>query len=329
MNSFGNIFKVEIFGESHGKVIGVILDGVPPGLSLSPNDFREDMAKRQGGSPGTTARVEEDRVEILSGVFDGYTTGTPLAMTIENKDVDSSVYQTQKNIPRPGHADYTANAKYHGFQDYRGAGHLSGRVTAALVMAGVVAKKIIPPFVINSKIISIGGESPWDEKLTAAIKEGDSLGGIVECSVSGVPAGFGEPFFNSIESVISHIIFSIPGVRGVEFGDGFKAAQMKGSEHNDPIISANGATSKNGSGGINGGISNGNDIVFRVAVKPTSTISAKQHSFNLQSGQMEDVEFNGRHDACFALRVPIVIEAATAIAITDIFYRYLLTNHQH
>jgi len=325
MNSFGNIFKVEIFGESHGKVIGVVLDGVPAGLPLSPDDFKTDMSRRQGGSFGTTSRVEDDNVEILSGVFKGYTTGAPLAMIIRNSEVDSSLYEEQKEVPRPGHADYTANVKFRGFQDYRGGGHLSGRVSAALVMAGVIAKKLIPPMVIHSEIVSIGGENQWDEKLAAAIREGDSLGGVIECTINGVPAGFGEPFFNSIESVISHMIFSIPGVRGIEFGDGFKAAQMRGSEHNDPIISANGATSKNGAGGINGGISNGNDIVFRVAIKPTSTISAKQHSLNLTSGKPEDIEFKGRHDACFALRTPVVIEAAAAVVVADIFYREIFS----
>jgi len=318
MNSFGTIFKIAVFGESHGKVVGVVVDGAPAGLPLSPDDFGEDISRRHGGRFGTTTRIEEDKVEILSGVFNGYTTGAPLTLIVKNRDADSAVYESHSATPRPGHADYTANIKYHGFQDYRGAGHFSGRITVALIMAGVVAKKIIPSITISSQIINIGGENPWEDILTDAIKKGDSLGGIVECTINGVPAGLGEPFFDSIESVISHLIFSIPGIRGIEFGDGFKASQMRGSEHNDPIISADGTTSKNGSGGVNGGISNGNDIVFRVSIKPTPTISAKQQSFNFQREKIEEFETKGRHDACFALRTPVIIEAAAAIAITDL-----------
>ena len=317
MNSFGNIFKIEIFGESHGEVIGIVIDGLPAGIPLSPDEFKKDIARRQGGSTGTTSRVEEDIPEILSGVFNGFTTGAPLTIIVRNRDIDSSLYHTKRETPRPGHTDYTANVKYGGFQDYRGGGHSSGRMTVALIMAGVVAKKIISPITIDSQIISIGGVNPWHDKLANAIKEGDSLGGIIECTIAKVPAGLGDPFFDSVESVISHIVFSIPGVRGVEFGDGFRASGMRGSEHNDPIVSQNGTTSKNGSGGINGGISNGNDIVFRVAVKPTSTISAKQRSFNFQTGKVEDFKIEGRHDTCFALRTPVIIEAAAAIAIAN------------
>ena len=320
MNTFGSAFKIEIFGESHGKVIGIVLDGVPAGLSISPDDFTEDMGRRHVGGQGTTARREEDRVNILSGVFNGYTTGTPLALIVYNQQADSAVYDKQVDTPRPGHADYTAKIKYGGFQDYRGGGHFSGRVTVALIMAGVVAKKMIAPVSAKSYILNVGGENPWEEKLAAAIEAGDSLGGVVECTVNGLPAGVGEPFFNSLESLISHIIFSIPGIRGIEFGDGFQVACMMGSEHNDPIISADGATSKNGSGGINGGISNGNDIVFRVAIKPTSSISASQRSYNFRSNTIEEMRTEGRHDTCFALRTPVIIEAAATIAIADLLY---------
>jgi len=232
----------------------------------------------------------------------------------------SSDYAQHQHTPRPGHADFTSKIKYNGCNDWRGGGHHSGRITLALVLAGVVAKKALTPMVINAEILSIGGENPWDEKLRNAMEEGDSLGGIIECRIKNVPAGIGEPFFNSVESTIAHIVFAIPGIRGIEFGDGFKAAEMKGSEHNDPIISPNGTTSKNGAGGINGGITNGNEIIFRVAVKPTSSISKEQESYNFTTNQIEKFQVIGRHDACFALRTPVVIEAAAAIALADLSF---------
>ena len=319
MNSYGTLFRIQLFGESHGVAIGVVIDGVPPGLPLSTEDFQNDLSRRKGGSFGTTSRVEEERIQFLSGVFDGKTTGTPLAMVVENHNTLSSDYEQIRHIPRPGHADFTSKVKYGGCNDWRGAGHHSGRVTLALVLAGVVAKRVIAPIVINSAIVAIGGENPWDDKLRSVIEEGDSIGGIIECRIKNVPAGIGEPFFDSVESTIAHLIFAIPGIRGIEFGDGFKAAGMKGSEHNDPIISPHGATSRNGAGGINGGISNGNQILFRVAVKPTSSIPKVQESYNFATGKIEKFSIGGRHDACFALRTPVVIEAASAIALSDLW----------
>jgi chorismate synthase len=244
-----------------------------------------------------------------------------LAIAVNNANTISSDYESFKNSPRPGHADFVSRLKSGGFSDARGGGHHSGRVTLALVIAGVIAKKLLSPAVVSSKIIEIGGENPWDAKLDQAIAEGDSLGGIIECRIDGIRAGIGEPFFDSLESVLSHIVFAIPGIRGIEFGDGFKAAGMWGSDHNDPILTTSGETAKNGSGGVNGGISNGNRIVLRVAVKPTSSISKAQQSINLKSGVIEELTVLGRHDACFALRVPVVLEAAVSIALVDMLYQ--------
>ncbi len=318
MNSFGSKFHVSLFGESHGPAIGVIIDGVPSGIPLSKCDFTEDLARRAGGKKGATPRVEPDSLEFLSGVFNDHTTGSPLTVIVRNTNTRSGDYLNLKDIPRPGHADFVSLVKHRGFADSRGGGHHSGRITLALVIAGVVAKKIISPAKAVSTILSIGGEANWDAKLDEAIERGDSLGGIVECRVDGLTAGIGEPFFDSLESVISHIVFAIPGIRGIEFGDGFKAAQMWGSQHNDPIIDINGKTAGNNSGGINGGITNGNPVIFRVAVKPTSSISAPQRTINLRSGNLEQLIIEGRHDTCFALRVPVVLEAVTAIAVANL-----------
>ena len=321
MNTFGKLFRVQLFGESHGPAIGVVIDGIPAGLPLTPEEFRDDLLRRSGGRKGGTPRVEEDSLIFLSGVVQGHTTGSPLAVIVNNKNTISSDYESFKNSPRPGHADFVSRLKSGGYSDARGGGHHSGRVTLALVIAGVIAKKLLSPAVVSSRIIEIGGENPWDAKLDQAIAEGDSLGGIIECRIDGIRAGIGEPFFDSLESVLSHIVFAIPGIRGIEFGDGFKAAGMWGSEHNDPILTTSGETAKNGSGGVNGGISNGNRIVLRVAVKPTSSISKAQQSINLKSGVIEELTVLGRHDACFALRVPVVLEAAASIALVDMLYQ--------
>jgi chorismate synthase len=318
MNSFGSKFRVSLFGESHGTAIGVVIDGVPSGIPLSNADFSEDLSRRAGGKKGATPRVEPDNLEFLSGLFNNHTTGSPLTVIVRNTNTRSGDYLNLKNTPRPGHADYVSLVKHRGFADSRGGGHHSGRITLALVIAGVVAKKIISPAKPVSTILHIGGESQWDSKLDEALEKGDSLGGLLECRINELPAGIGEPFFNSFESVISHIVFAIPGIRGIEFGDGFHAAQMWGSEHNDPITDLNGQTAGNSAGGINGGISNGNQVVFRVAVKPTSSITMPQRTINLKSGKMEELIIEGRHDTCFALRVPVVLEAATAIAVANL-----------
>lgn len=319
MNSFGHNFRISLFGESHGAAVGVVIDGVPAGIALSEADFADDLARRKGGTLGTTSRVEPDEPELLSGIYNGHTTGAPIAVLFRNRCQHSEDYASLANTPRPGHADWVAAEKFGGWNDPRGGGHFSGRLTVALVAAGVVAKKIVGAR-ISAQMCEIGGESNpamWQQMLTQATTEGDSLGGIVECRAEGAGVGLGEPFFDSLESTISHLLFSIPGVRGVEFGDGFGAARKRGSEHNDPIISPDGTTATNGAGGINGGISNGNPIVLRVAVKPISSIRREQHTLNTLSGTVEPLCIGGRHDVCIALRAAVVVEAAVAIALAD------------
>ena len=319
MNSFGKIFRISIFGESHSDSIGVTLDGVPPGIEINPNEFIEELKKRAPGKPGTTQRIEEDTPLFLSGIYNGFSTGDPLTIIIKNRAHKPQDYQHLKDFYRPGHADFTSEKKSKGFAPKSGGGHHSGRVTAALVIAGVIAKKVISQIEISCKIIEVGGNNPWERALEEAINSKDSLGGIIECTILNSPIGLGEPFFDSVESSISHIIFAIPGVWGIEFGDGFKSAKLKGSEHNDPILNKTGKTSKNGAGGINGGISNGNPIFFKVAIKPTSSIGKTQYTYDKNRDSIQPLEIEGRHDVCFALRVPPIIEAATAIAMADLY----------
>lgn len=319
MNTFGHNFRISLFGESHGKAVGVVMDGIPAGIPLSESDFKEDLARRKGGTLGTTTRVESDTPEILSGIYRGHTTGAPMAIIFRNNCQQSDDYSSLITTPRPGHADWVAAQKFGGWNDPRGGGHFSGRLTVALVAAGVVAKKIVNA-PIKAQIVEIGGESDsqkWSEMLQEAINNGDSLGGVIECRAEGVGVGLGEPFFDSLESTIAHLLFAIPAVRGVEFGDGFGAARMRGSEHNDPIVAPDGTTARNGAGGINGGISNGNPIVVRVAVKPTSSIAREQQTINLATGKIEPLCIGGRHDGCIALRAAVVVEAAVAIALAD------------
>ena len=360
MNTFGNRFRVSIFGESHGPRIGVTLDGVLPGVPLSEEDFAEDLARRKAGALGTTPRVEDDFPQIVSGVYDGHTTGAPLTILFRNENTRSEDYEGFREHPRPGHADFTANIKFGGYNDPRGGGHFSGRLTLGIVAAGVVAKKMLYFAQFHARLVEVGGlsdASAWPDALKAAQAEGDSLGGVVECSVEGLPMGLGEPFWDSVESLVSHAVFSIPGVRGIEFGDGFQAARMKGSEHNDPFpehkckhhhedgeehhchhdepdhqcchgdgschsehSSCHSERSEeshccgrhkhpqppvtNHAGGVNGGITNGNPLVFRVAFKPTASIA--------KAG------IPGRHDVCFALRTPVIVEAMSAIVLVDL-----------
>jgi chorismate synthase len=360
MNSFGKYFKVTIFGESHGPAIGVTIDGVPGNIPLYEDEFEKDIARRAPGGKGTTKRKEADRARVLSGAYNGLTTGAPLTIIFWNSNVESQDYLKFDDMPRPGHADLVANIKYNFANDPRGGGHFSGRLTLPIVAAGVVAKQILkfhfnpeleegmeetegadfsklphdkmqksveeeddnftpPEFTINAELLEIGGEtdkSKWDALLDRTAKEGDSLGGLIECRVKGLPIGLGEPFWDGMESLLSHAIFAIPGIRGIEFGDGFRAARMKGSEHNDPW----GPTGpiKNGAGGINGGISNSGDLVFRVAVKPTSSIAAPQKTWNFATKREEILQVRGRHDVCFALRTPVIVEAMTAIVLADL-----------
>ena len=359
MNTFGNKFKVSIFGESHGPLVGVTVDGVLPGIPLREADFRDDLARRRAGAPGTTTRREADVPEIVSGVYEGRTTGAPLTLVFRNEDTRPEDYANLRQHPRPGHADFTANLKYAGFNDPRGGGHFSGRLTLGIVAAGVVAKKMLYFAQFQAQLVAVGGltdPQAWKPALEAAQAAGDSLGGVVECTVAGLPVGLGEPFWNSVESLVSHAIFAIPGVRGIEFGDGFRASGMRGSEHNDPFPEhkchyeeheeshqcchgeahhheeghqcchgkheeghecCHGKHEEghhccgrhhrpqppltNHAGGVNGGITNGNPLVFRVAFKPTSSIGIP-----------------GRHDVCFALRTPVIVEAMAAIVLTDL-----------
>jgi chorismate synthase len=319
MNSFGTLFRVSVFGESHGAAIGVVIDGCPPGIAVRPEDFLNDLKRRQSGSRGTTARKEPDLPEIMSGIHEGMTTGSPLTIVTRNTDKISSDYELFKNIPRPGHADFTAGLKYSGFADLRGSGHFSGRITWGLVAAGVIARKIIPLAEINARLISAGGSEDIESALNSALNDNDTIGGIIECIVKNPPLALGEPFFYSFESAISHIVFSIPAIKGIEFGSGFASAAMRGSMNNDPFVDINGRTSSNNAGGINGGITNGNDIIFRVAVKPTSSTGVEQTTLNFSTGKMEKLHVKGRHDTCIALRMPVIIEAVTSIVIADLY----------
>lgn len=317
MNSFGRIFRVTIFGESHGPSVGVVIDGCPAGIALAAEDFKTDLSRRKGGTAGTTSRVEADSPKIMSGVLDGKTTGAPIAITFENADVRSESYEKIKNTPRPGHADLSAHIKYGGFNDMRGSGHLSGRLTVALTAAGVVAKKLIGKATVAASVVEAGGQKDARKAAEAAAAAGDSVGGIIECHCENVPAGLGEPFFDSMESMISHIAFAIPGIKGIDFGAGFAAAAIKGSEYNDPILDSSGKASSNNSGGISGGITNGNEIAFRVVVRPTASIAKEQDTVDLTTGKKAKISVEGRHDACIALRAPVVVEAAAAIALAD------------
>ena len=324
MNTFGRIFRISIFGESHGPSVGITIDGCPAGLPLAEEDFTADIERRKGGlQKGTTPRREDDKPIFLTGVFNGKTTGAPLTIVFENKNTRSGDYEKQRAVPRPGHADLVAHQKFGGHEDFRGGGHFSGRLTVCLVGAGVVAKKLLSNISVQSSILEIGGEKDIEAGLQKAIEQKDSVGGIVECRVTGLPTGLGEPFFDSVESILAHAVFAIPAVRGIEFGTGFAAARMFGVAHNDSIVDAHGATETNHAGGVVGGITNGNEMVFRIAIKPTSSTPKEQQTWNWENEQVESFSVKGRHDLCIALRVPPVLEAVTAIVIAD-----LLLLHQ-
>lgn len=318
MNQFGTIFRVSVFGESHGPMIGVILDGVPAGIELKKEDFEADITRRKPGAKGTTPRVESDEPIIISGVFNERTTGAPLTILFENNNTRSTDYEKLREFPRPGHADFVASKKFKGFEDYRGGGHFSGRLTVLLVAAGVVAKKVCEGVSIQAEILEIGGETDQELGLQKAIEQKDSVGGIVECRVNNLPLGLGEPFFDSVESNLAHAAFAIPAVKGVEFGSGFQAAKMFGVEHNDSLLDETGKTATNHAGGIVGGISNGNELVYRIAVKPTSSTPKEQSTLNIKSKKVETFHVKGRHDLCIALRVPVVLESTTAFVLADL-----------
>ncbi len=318
MNSFGVVFRVTLFGESHGPAIGVVIDGVPPGIPLKAEDFLPDLKRRQSGAVGTTKRQEPDLPEILGGVFGGRTTGAPVTLVTRNSDKVSSDYDEFKNVPRPGHADFVSRIKHSGYSDMRGSGHFSGRITWGLVAAGVLAKKISVTSEVNARLISAGGNENIEQAINEAIALNDTIGGIIECRIKKPPMAVGEPFFYSVESAISQMIFSIPAIKGIEFGSGFASASMRGSQHNDVFIDHMGTTATNNNGGINGGITNGNDVIFRVVVKPTSSTGVDQTTFDFKVGEMTTLKVKGRHDTCIALRMPVIVEAAAAIAMADL-----------
>lgn len=348
-NTFGNNLTVTLFGESHGEAIGAVLDGITPGLTVDCEIIKNMLNLRKGLSAISTPRREEDSFEILSGVFEGKTTGAPLCIVIKNEDTRSKDYSLTKDLARPSHADFTANCKYGGFQDYRGGGHFSGRITAPLVaVAGIIIPALekkgiyigshisecaglkdreFADILSDIKLLKIKEFATLDEKtgeaMIEAIKQakamGDSVGGAVETAVLGVPAGVGEPWFDSIESVLSHALFSIPAVKGVEFGLGFKFANMCGFTANDSFKAENGkiVTETNNSGGINGGITNGMPIVFRTAFRPTPTILKPQNTVNMETGENAVLEAKGRHDPCIVHRAKVVVDSVTALVIAD------------
>ncbi len=319
MNSFGRIFRVHIFGESHGRSVGVIIDGCPPGIKLDEKDLRKDLKRRMPGEAGTTARKETDVPHIKSGVFNNRTTGSPILIEFINEDIRSTDYEKFRTKPRPGQADFAAGVKYGGFNDYRGGGHFSARLTIGLVAAGAVAKKVLGGVKLKADLTGNEGCEDHHKLIKKCISEGDSAGGIITCIIKNLPIGIGELFFDSVESVISHAVFSVPSVKGIEFGAGFRSASMTGSEYNDIIVDLKGKTATNNCGGITGGLSNGNQICFRVALRPPSSVLKEQDTIDLKTGKKAVIKITGRHDVCPALRAPVIIEAAAAVAVCDLF----------
>lgn len=320
-NSFGSKFKIEIWGASHAPEIGARIDGVPAGIALAESDFEADLSRRRASAKGTTTRHEADIPTIVSGVSEGVTTGATIEIVFQNGDTRSSDYSQFESHNRPSHIDFTARAKYGSEVDLRGSGQFSGRMTALLVAAGVVAKKIVESVEYNTQIVEIGGSrnnEEFSEIIASAMADGDSVGGVVECRAKGVEVGLGEPFFDSAESIISHLMFSVPAVKGVEFGSGFEGVRLRGSERNDCFIDDKGHTASNNEGGINGGITNGNDLVVRVAIKPTASIAREQMTYNKKLGKVAPLCIKGRHDACIALRAAVVVESVVAIALAEL-----------
>ncbi|MBX8635730.1 MAG: chorismate synthase [Thermoplasmata archaeon] len=355
MNSIGTALRLTVFGESHGELVGAVLDGLPAGMTVDMNALNREIEMRKPAQLIGTARHEADEVSVASGVRDGVLTGTPILFTMANRDVRSASYTDLQFIPRPGHADYTAFVKYGGRSDFRGGGQFSGRLTAPIVAAGAVARQYLASRGIRvaAHVVSIGTVADGTEygfetvesnrfgnevrcidaeaaarmrdAILAARSDGDSLGGTIRCIASGVPAGLGEPFFDTVEGEISRFMFAIPAVKGIEFGTGFRGSATRGSQNNDSFIVAPDGkgvvTATNNAGGINGGITNGMPVVFRVAVKPTSSISAKQRSVDLRTMRETDLVVKGRHDPCIVPRAVIVVEAALCIVLADLYLR--------
>lgn len=349
-NTFGSSVSVTVFGESHGGAIGAILDGIAPGIEVDEEYIYSLLQKRKGPNAISTKRRESDECKILSGVFQGKTTGTPICLLIENENQHSKDYSQMQYLVRPGHADFAAFEKYHGFQDYRGGGHFSGRLTAPIVAAGAIAIKALEKrgIFITTHVLSCAGVSDrpfgdltadhelaaslavpvFDERareeiekrILKAASEGDSVGGILQTAVTGIPSGVGEPMFNSVESVLSHAMFSIPAVKGVQFGAGFAFADMTGSQANDPFYEKDGKvyTSTNNNGGINGGITNGMPIVFDCVVKPTPSIYKKQQTVDVSKVENTELVIKGRHDPAIVHRAPVVVDSMTALALCDL-----------
>jgi chorismate synthase len=349
-NSIGKEFIVTTFGESHGKVVGVVVDGCPAGLPLSEADFQEELDRRIPTEPKiVSARVEKDLAKIQSGIFNGFTTGAPIAVMVENKETNSTDYEAIKDLPRPGHSDYPARVKYGGFNDYQGGGRFSGRVTVALIMAGTIAKKLLGRYDIDvlAYTQSIGTiktdkkfstaeirknkkaaatrcpdlecAEKMEEAIVNARKEGESLGGIIECMALNMPPGIGEPLFDSLDADLAKAIFAVPAVKGVEFGAGFKAAELTGSQNNDSFLLKDGKvlTSTENAGGILGGLSSGMTVMMRVAIKPTPSIAKEQKTVSLSSMQDAAISVKGRHDPCIVPKAVPAIEAAVAITLAD------------
>lgn len=323
-NSFGKIFRITIFGTSHAESVGITIEGAPKGIALLEDIFRADIDRRRPALTGETARHEED-TPIIEGLGpDGKTTGEPITITFKNSDKRSKDYSHLRVHPRPSHADLVQLRKYGNDADIAGGGMASGRMTVALVAAGVVAKEILKGVSFTTRLASVNGVldcTQFNDIIATASREGDSIGGVVECCVKGIKPTLGEPFFDSAESVISHLLFSIPGVKGVEFGDGFAGTAKRGSERNDLIVDGTGRTLTNNEGGINGGITNGNDIVLRVAIKPTPSIAKAQTTYNFESEATTPLTIGGRHDACIARRAVVVVEAMVAVALADLLLR--------
>jgi chorismate synthase len=320
MNHIGRLFQINIYGESHGGGVGILLDGVTPGIPLTEEDFLLELSRRKAGGLGTTPRIKADEVHIISGVFNGYTTGAPILLSFVNSNTKSKDYSNLIDQPRPSHADYTAHIKYDGYNDYRGGGHFSGRLTLGVVSAGVVAKKMLKGVTFHTSLTNLNGcedQSKFQSILKEAVDNKDSVGGIVTLTATGLPVGLGEPYFDSLESTIAHLMFSVGGVKGIEFGIGFDGVGLKGSEFNDKIIDSKGTTLSNNNGGINGGISNGNPIVVKVSVKPTPSIGLKQETYNFRDDKVKSLEIEGRHDAAIIQRAMVVLEACLAIALCD------------
>ena len=321
MNSYGTLFKVTLYGESHQEAIGVVVDGMPSGIKIDEALIKSDLEKRKPHAVGTTPRKETDKVHLLSGVFNNYSTGSPIHLMIKNENIKLSDYSHLKKQPRPGHADYVSNMKYQGFQDYRGGGRFSGRLTAALVAAGSLAKMIVP-FEFSHKLIQVGtlkDMDQLDDYLKMVAEQGDSVGGIIEVRVKKMMVGLGEPFFNKLDGEIGKMMLSIPAVKAVSIGEGFDGIEKFGSEFNDTIVDKTGKSLTNHSGGTSGGISNGNDLVVKVFVKPTSSIQKEQQTLDLETNEVESLIIGGRHDVCIARRIGIVLENTIAIVLADLF----------